>query len=153
MMCGAMPRPALVGAGSGAVGRWLRQHPVAAGPHQSATHHRVAAMALRAVPHSTDAAVGATTTSLPPVPHGAHRVVLMRHGESEFNNANIFTGWCDVALTRRGVVEAIEAGQVLHSHRLGFRRCYTSLLTRSIVTAQRALEAAGAAYTPLHMDW
>ena len=39
-------------------------------------------------------------------------VVFMRHGESEFNNANIFTGWCDVALTKRGVVEAEESGEV-----------------------------------------
>jgi 2,3-bisphosphoglycerate-dependent phosphoglycerate mutase len=93
------------------------------------------------------------TTTLPTVPSGAHRVVFMRHAESEFNNANIFTGWCDVALTRRGVVEAIEAGQVFYSHRMHFRKCYSSLLTRSIVTAQRALETAGLAYTPMHMDW
>jgi hypothetical protein len=43
-----------------------------------------------------------TATSLPDVPENAHRMVLMRHGESEFNNANVFTGWCDVALTQRG---------------------------------------------------
>lgn len=94
-----------------------------------------------------------TVSTLPPVPTGCHRLVLMRHGESEFNNANIFTGWCDVALTPRGVVEAVEAGQVFLSHSLHFRKCYVSLLTRSIVTAQRCLEAAGIAYTPLHYDW
>jgi 2,3-bisphosphoglycerate-dependent phosphoglycerate mutase len=77
----------------------------------------------------------------------------MRHGESEFNNANVFTGWCDVALTPRGVVEAIEAGQVFRSHELTFRKCYASLLTRSIVTAYRSLETAGIAYTPLEYDW
>ena len=77
----------------------------------------------------------------------------MRHGESEFNNANIFTGWCDVALTPRGVVEATEAGDVFLSHQLQFRKCYVSLLTRSIVTAHRSLEAAGVAYTPLEYDW
>jgi broad specificity phosphatase PhoE len=60
---------------------------------------------------------------------------------------------CDVALTQRGVVEAVEAGQVFASHGLTFRKCYTSLLTRSIVTAQRALEAAGVAYTPIEYDW
>jgi 2,3-bisphosphoglycerate-dependent phosphoglycerate mutase len=95
----------------------------------------------------------ASTSSLPPVPKNAHRVVLMRHGESEFNNANVFTGWCDVALTPRGIVEAVEAGQVFASHNLSFRKCYTSLLTRSIVTAQRTLEAAGASYTPIYYDW
>jgi len=77
----------------------------------------------------------------------------MRHGESEFNNANIFTGWCDVALTQRGVVEAVEAGQVFASHQLTFRKCIASMLTRSIVTAHRALEAAGVAYTPIQYDW
>jgi 2,3-bisphosphoglycerate-dependent phosphoglycerate mutase len=93
------------------------------------------------------------TPTLPPIPPNAHRFVLMRHGESEFNNANIFTGWCDVALTQRGVVEAIEAGQVFASHELTFRKCYSSLLTRAIVTAQRSLEAAGLSYTPLQYDW
>ena len=95
----------------------------------------------------------ATVTTLSPVPHGSHRVVFMRHGESEFNNANVFTGWCDVALTQRGVVEAMEAGQVFASHNLHFRKCYSSLLTRSIVTAQRSLEAAGVSYTPIQYDW
>lgn len=94
-----------------------------------------------------------TVSRLPPVPTDCHRLVLMRHGESEFNNANIFTGWCDVALTPRGVVEAVEAGQVFLSHSLHFRKCYVSLLTRSIVTAQRCLEAAGVSYTPLEYDW
>ena len=61
--------------------------------------------------------------------------------------------WCDVSLTQRGVVEAIEAGEVFASHGLTFRKCYCSLLTRSIVTAHRSLEAAGIAYTPLEYDW
>jgi 2,3-bisphosphoglycerate-dependent phosphoglycerate mutase len=93
------------------------------------------------------------TQTLPPIPPNAHRFVLMRHGESEFNNANVFTGWCDVALTQRGVVEAIEAGQVFASYDMTFRKCYSSLLTRAIVTAQRSLEAAGVSYTPLQYDW
>lgn len=93
------------------------------------------------------------SSSLPPVPPNCHRLVLMRHGESEFNNAHVFTGWCDVPLTPRGVVEAVEAGQVFLSHNLHFRKCYVSLLTRSIVTAHRSLEAAGVSYTPLNYDW
>lgn len=97
--------------------------------------------------------VGRTTSVLPEIPDGVHRIVLMRHGESEFNNANVFTGWCDVALTPRGVVEAQEAGQVFASHSLVFRKCYSSVLTRSIVTAMRCLEQAGVAYTPLTYDW
>lgn len=102
--------------------------------------------------YSTSSA-SSPTTRLPPVPPHAHRIVLMRHGESEFNNANIFTGWCDVALTPRGVVESVEAGEVLRSLEVDFRKCYASLLTRSIVTAHRCLEAAGVAYTPLVYDW
>ena len=90
---------------------------------------------------------------MPEIVPGTHRVVFLRHGESEFNNANIFTGWCDVALTPRGVVESVEAGQVFASHDLTFQKCYCSLLTRSIVTAHRALEAAGIAYTPTVSDW
>lgn len=93
------------------------------------------------------------SSSLAPVPDHAHRIVLMRHGESAFNNANVFTGWCDVALTQRGIVEANEAGEVFASHNLTFRKCYSSLLTRSIVTAQRSLEAAGVSYTPMEYDW
>jgi 2,3-bisphosphoglycerate-dependent phosphoglycerate mutase len=96
---------------------------------------------------------GETVTGLHPVPSGAHRFFLMRHGESEFNNANVFTGWCDVALTQRGVVEAVEAGQVFASHGLVFRKVYASMLTRSIVTAHRSLEAAGVSYTPITYDW
>mmetsp|Transcript_15287 Transcript_15287/g.28543 ORF Transcript_15287/g.28543 Transcript_15287/m.28543 type:complete len:409 (+) Transcript_15287:96-1322(+) len=94
-----------------------------------------------------------TVSRLPPVPEHCHRFVLMRHGESAFNNANIFTGWCDVALTKRGEVEAIEAGEVFLSHSVNFRKCYSSLLSRSIVTAHRALDAGGIAYTPLEYDW
>jgi hypothetical protein len=45
-----------------------------------------------------------TASTLPKIPKNAHRMVLMRHGESEFNNANVFTGWCDVALTQRGEI-------------------------------------------------
>jgi hypothetical protein len=94
-----------------------------------------------------------STSSLPPLPEGAHRLIMMRHGESEFNKVTIFTGWCDVALTRRGEVEAIEAGEVFQSLEMTFRKCYTSVLTRSIVTAHRSLEAAGVSYTPLVYDW
>jgi Histidine phosphatase superfamily (branch 1) len=94
-----------------------------------------------------------TVSRLPPLPDHCHRFVLMRHGESAFNNANIFTGWCDVALTQRGVVEAVEAGEVFLSQSLHFRKCYVSLLSRSIVTAHRALDAGGVAYTPLDYDY
>lgn len=108
---------------------------------------------LAASESSSDVKRTRPVTSLPPVPENAHRIVLMRHGESEFNNANIFTGWCDVALTPRGRVEAYEAGEVFLSHHLTFRQCYCSMLTRAIVTAQRALQAGDVSYTPISYDW
>lgn len=65
-----------------------------------------------------------------------------------------YAAWCyDTGLTKRGKVEAEEAGQVFASHGLTFRKCYASLLTRAIVTAHRSLEAGGLSYTPLHYDW
>lgn len=93
------------------------------------------------------------SSSLPPPPPSTTRVILMRHGESEFNTANIFTGWCDVALTPRGVVEATEAGQVFLSCGLRFRKCYTSVLSRSISTAFRSLESAGVGWVDMVKDW
>mmetsp|Transcript_29371 Transcript_29371/g.68191 ORF Transcript_29371/g.68191 Transcript_29371/m.68191 type:complete len:632 (+) Transcript_29371:247-2142(+) len=80
-------------------------------------------------------------------------VVFMRHGESEFNNANIFTGWCDVALTKRGIVEAEESGEVFSSNDVFFDKCYTSVLSRATGTAWRALECANQAYVPMCADW
>jgi len=77
----------------------------------------------------------------------------MRHGESEFNNADIFNGWCDVGLSARGEVESQEAGEVFRSQGIHFDRCVTSVLTRSIVTAHKALQAADIAYTPIQYDW
>ena len=60
----------------------------------------------------------------------------------------MFTG-----LTKRGKVEAEEAGQVFSGHGITFRKCYSSVLTRAIVTAHRSLEAAGVSYTPIEYDW
>ena len=74
-------------------------------------------------------------------------------GSIRYVSSAIPTGWCDVALTPRGRVEAYEAGEVFLSHHLTFRQCYCSMLTRSIVTAHRALEAGGVSYTPISYDW
>jgi len=119
----------------------------------SSSSSSLAAKSTKSPHTSKPAPSGRPATSLPPVPENAHRIVLMRHGESEFNNANIFTGWCDVALTPRGEVEATEAGEVFLSHHLTFRQCYCSMLSRSIITAHRSLEAGGVSYTPISYDW
>ena len=134
-------------------GRRVLQHRTTASATRATTTSLAAVSSSPTTSSSSDPGAARTISRLPPVPSDCHRFIMMRHGQSSFNDAAIFTGWCDVALTRRGVVEALEAGEVFRSHNLQFRKCYTSLLTRSIITAQRCLEAAGVAYTQLSMDW
>jgi len=70
-------------------------------------------------------------------------LVLVRHGESEWNLKNLFTGWRDVGLTERGVEEAIEAGRKLKKLGMKFDRAYTSALSRAQVTLDLMLEEIG----------
>ena len=67
-------------------------------------------------------------------------LIFVRHGQSDWNKLNKFTGWVDVGLSKRGETEAIEAGNLLSS--LGFLPyvCYSSFLKRSIDTASLVLE-------------
>ena len=62
------------------------------------------------------------------------KLVLIRHGESEWNKENRFTGWTDVDLSERGINEAKEAGKVLKENGFDFRLAYTSYLKRAIKT-------------------
>ena len=57
-----------------------------------------------------------------------YTLVVIRHGESEWNKKNLFCGWTDVDLTENGFREAKEAGETFKSRRLYFDRCYTSVL-------------------------
>jgi len=68
-------------------------------------------------------------------------LILLRHGQSQWNLENKFTGWVDVPLSERGEAEARAAGEKLRGRRLD--RLYTSVLTRAIETARIALETAG----------
>ncbi len=68
------------------------------------------------------------------------RLILLRHGESEYNRENIFTGWSDVELSQKGVDEAKEAGELLKIHKLLPDICFTSWLKRAIHTTQIALK-------------
>ena len=68
------------------------------------------------------------------------RLVLLRHGESQWNLENRFTGWWDVGLTEKGVAEARAAGELMAARGLDFDQCFTSLLTRAILTLDLALE-------------
>ncbi|MGO3327028.1 phosphoglyceromutase [Gordonia sp. (in: high G+C Gram-positive bacteria)] len=80
-------------------------------------------------------------------------LILMRHGESEWNASNQFTGWVDVALTEKGRAEAVRAGELLTEHDLLPDILYTSLLRRAISTAQIALDTADRHWIPVVRDW
>ncbi|MGD0056123.1 MAG: 2,3-diphosphoglycerate-dependent phosphoglycerate mutase [Acidimicrobiales bacterium] len=81
-------------------------------------------------------------------------LILLRHGESEWNQLNLFTGWQDVDLTAQGEMEAKAAGQLLRQEQdLDLRVLHTSLLTRAIRTADIALHAAGRSWLPVTRSW
>jgi 2,3-bisphosphoglycerate-dependent phosphoglycerate mutase len=72
-----------------------------------------------------------------------HLLVLLRHGQSEWNLKNLFTGWKDPDLTAEGIVEAIEAGRRLKARGLTFDRCFTSVLVRAQHTLDVVLAELG----------
>jgi 2,3-bisphosphoglycerate-dependent phosphoglycerate mutase len=83
----------------------------------------------------------------------AHRLVLLRHGESIWNEQGLFTGWVDVGLSERGVDEAIRAGELLAAAGLLPDVVHTSLLARAIRTTELALEAAQRQWIPVRRSW
>jgi len=80
-------------------------------------------------------------------------LVLLRHGESEWNALNLFTGWVDVGLTEKGRAEAVRGGELLAEQGLLPDVLYTSLLRRAISTAHLALDAADRLWIPVHRSW
>jgi 2,3-bisphosphoglycerate-dependent phosphoglycerate mutase len=81
-------------------------------------------------------------------------LVLLRHGESEWNAANLFTGWTDVDLTPRGEDEARSAGRLLASQEtLDLRAVHTSVLTRAVRTANLTLDELGRSWLPVRRHW
>jgi 2,3-bisphosphoglycerate-dependent phosphoglycerate mutase len=82
-----------------------------------------------------------------------YKIVLLRHGESEWNLANRFTGWTDVGLTEKGISEAREAGKLMREAGLTFDVAYTSVLKRAIKTLFLALEEMDALWIPVHKDY
>ena len=81
------------------------------------------------------------------------QLVLIRHGQSEWNVANLFTGWHDVDLTAQGEAEAAAGGQLLAAAQLDLRIVHTSVLTRAIRTAEIALRAAGRSWLTVERSW
>jgi len=84
-------------------------------------------------------------------PHA--KLIFSRHGESEWNVANKFTGWVDVDLSEKGVNEAKNAGKLLKDEGLKVDVCYTSVLKRAIKTLNLALEEADQMYAPVNKTW
>ena len=81
------------------------------------------------------------------------KLVLVRHGESEWNRLNLFTGWYDCDLTEKGVSEAIAAGPMLAAAGLLPDVVHTSLQRRAIRTAELALGAADRSWIPVRRSW
>jgi 2,3-bisphosphoglycerate-dependent phosphoglycerate mutase len=81
------------------------------------------------------------------------RLVLLRHGESEWNQRNLFTGWWDAALTPLGESQATAAGHLMGEHDVRADVVHTSLQTRAIRTVELALFAQGRSWIPVRRDW
>ncbi len=82
-----------------------------------------------------------------------YKLILLRHGNSDWNQKNLFTGWVDVRLSDQGVGEAKRAGELLAASGLKPTVLYTSLLTRAIQTANLALETADRLWIPVKRSW
>ncbi len=76
------------------------------------------------------------------------RIVLIRHGQSQWNKENRFTGWANVPLTEQGETEAHSAGQKLKENNFNFDFCYTSMLNRAIKTLAIVLEELDLLWLP-----
>ena len=83
----------------------------------------------------------------------AGKLVLCRHGQSDWNKKNLFTGWTDVDLTKKGIQEAIDAGQLLAELGFEFDIAYTSVLKRAIRTLWLMLDEMDLMWIPVVRDW
>ncbi len=82
-----------------------------------------------------------------------YKVVLLRHGESTWNQENRFTGWTDVDLSEKGLAEAAEAGRLLKAGGYTFDLAFTSVLKRAIRTLWIALDALDLMWIPVTKNW
>ena len=81
------------------------------------------------------------------------RIVLLRHGQSQWNLENRFTGWTDVDLTEQGLEEARKAGELLKKEGFKFGMAYTSYLKRAIKTLNNVIDAMNADWIPVQKSW
>jgi len=82
-----------------------------------------------------------------------HRLVLLRHGESDWNKENRFTGWTDVDLSDKGRIEARDAGRLLLAEKFEFDVAHTSVLKRAIRTLWIVLDEMDLMWIPVHRSW
>jgi len=82
-----------------------------------------------------------------------HKLVLLRHGQSQWNLENRFTGWTDVDLTEQGKAEALESGKLLKENRFEFDVVHTSVLKRANKTMDICLEEMGIKFVPIQYHW
>jgi 2,3-bisphosphoglycerate-dependent phosphoglycerate mutase len=82
-----------------------------------------------------------------------HQVVLVRHGESDWNKENRFTGWTDVDLSEKGRAEALEGARVLKAEGYTFDVAYTSVLKRAIRTLWTILDVTDLMWIPVYRSW
>jgi 2,3-bisphosphoglycerate-dependent phosphoglycerate mutase len=80
-------------------------------------------------------------------------LILLRHGESEWNKKNLFTGWTDVPLSENGEKEALEAGKMIKKHHFEFDMAYVSVLKRALHTLWIALDALDQLWIPWEKSW
>jgi 2,3-bisphosphoglycerate-dependent phosphoglycerate mutase len=83
----------------------------------------------------------------------SHTLVLLRHGQSGWNEKNLFTGWVDVGLSPKGEEEARRGGELLVEHAVLPDVVHTSVLRRAIRTAEITLEVAGRSWLPVRRSW
>ncbi|NCV27046.1 MAG: 2,3-bisphosphoglycerate-dependent phosphoglycerate mutase, partial [Betaproteobacteria bacterium] len=82
-----------------------------------------------------------------------YQLVIMRHGESQWNLENRFTGWMDVPLTAKGIEEARQAGALLRAHGYKVDMAFTSRLRRAIHSLWLVLETMDRMWVPVHSAW
>ena len=82
-----------------------------------------------------------------------YRLVLLRHGQSEWNLSNLFTGWTDVDLSEKGIQEANEAGIKMREAGFQFQYAFTSYLKRAIKTLFYALDEMDSLWIPVEKSW
>ena len=83
----------------------------------------------------------------------AYKLVLLRHGESQWNLEKRFTGWSDIDLTDKGRAGAVKAGEIMKGAGVNFDEVHTSKLNRAIETAQLAQKGMSAQWVPLQKFW